>query len=104
MTLKFPVLLLTAVAVSGCATYVSEKASRVRVEDHSGAMMKKCTNLGPIHARAGGPSMNWLEASARAKSQAREMVADRGGDTLAIMKSEGTGNAYLVHGMALRCD
>lgn len=97
-------LVVVSLIVGGCASpYPTDKAAKIQVHRQVSTLVAKCKNLGPIEGRSGGPLMGWMEAQMIAENQAREMVVDKGGDTLVILNIDGSGSKLTLQGTAMKC-
>lgn len=102
-------LLLTAVILGGCAsTSLTDRAARVQVHAQMSTLLKSCKKLGPVSASAESTfDFGGATIIPQAKNNARDRVAELGGDTLVITNidrfSEFGKNTAVAQGVALRC-
>ncbi len=90
--------------ISACASpYPSAKAAKIQVHRQVSTLVSKCENLGPIEGQGGGTLMGYIEATEMAENQARELVVDKGGDTLVILNADGDGSKLTLQGTAMKC-
>ncbi|QII84243.1 hypothetical protein G3T20_05725 [Bordetella hinzii] len=100
-------LLLVAVTLVGCAApTLSSRAQRVQVHTQMSTLLESCKKLGPVSASADS-AFDRVGIVTQAKNNARDMVADKDGDTLVITNidrfSEFGKNTAVAQGVALRC-
>jgi len=91
---------------AGCATPISDRGARIQVHSQMSTLISNCKNLGPITAEA-APDF-WTGSDQPSKNLARDMTADKGGDTLVIVNRDEfsrdlMGAVFVIQGVALKC-
>lgn len=101
-------LLLAVVVLAGCASAptLTDRAQRVQVHAQMSTLLESCQKLGPVSGSADS-AFDRVGIVTQAKNNARDMVADKGGDTLVITNidrfAEFGKNTAVAQGVALRC-
>jgi hypothetical protein len=96
-------MLVVLAALAGCAAPMPDRAAKIQVHSQMSTLLSGCKNLGPVSASAGNWAMGGAEAVAEAKTKARLMTADLGGDTMVVLNTDGDGTALTLQATALRC-
>ncbi|AZY52813.1 hypothetical protein [Bordetella avium] len=100
-------LLLAVAVLTGCAApTLTDRAQRVQVHGQMSTLLESCQKLGPVSGSADS-AFDKVGIVTQAKNNARDMVADKGGDTLVITNidrfAEFGKNTAVAQGVALRC-
>ena len=98
--------------ISSCATKISERASKIQVHQQMTTLVSNCKNLGPVSS----PSTEWAPTLrpdmviTNATNNARDAVAEMGGDTLVITNTDlyngdmvGKSSKAVALGIAMKC-
>ncbi len=98
--------------ISGCATKISDRASKIQVHQQMTTLVSNCKNLGPVSS----PSSEWAPTLRpdmvilNATNNARDAVAEMGGDTLVITNTDfyngdmlGKSSKAVALGIAMKC-
>lgn len=102
-------LLPIALVLTGCATAtLTDRAQRVQVHIQMSTLLEACKKLGPVSAFAESAfDFQGTGIVAQAKNNARDKVAELGGDTLVITNIDRFqrfgSNTAVAQGVALRC-
>lgn len=96
-----------ALFLAGCATpTLTERAARVQVHTQMSTLLDSCKKIGPVSASADS-TFDPVGIVTQAKNNARDAVAEKGGDTLVITNTdkfqEFGKNTAVAQGVALRC-
>jgi hypothetical protein len=97
-------VMLVVVVVTGCAASGADKAAGVVFQNHSNMLMTNCSNLGVISVKLPVTGPDGSQAQAAAKEKARQLTADRGGDTMVNIGTDIEGDELTYQGTALRCN
>ncbi len=83
---------------------MSQKAAGIQVHSQMSTLLSNCKNLGPVTASHNDLMMMPATVVAQARIKAREQVADKGGDTLAVTNVDQFSDyEAAVQGVALKC-
>ncbi|TAN29572.1 MAG: hypothetical protein EPN31_06190 [Castellaniella sp.] len=100
-------VVVSLLLLAGCASSptLTDRAARVQVHSQVSTLLTSCQKLGPVTASADS-TYGW-NRPVQAKNNARDAVAAKGGDTLAITNTDQYAkpdvDVTVVQGVALRC-
>lgn len=100
-------IVLTACALAGCATPLSDRARSVQVHRQASTLLAQCKTLGPVTGTGQGAG-TLDEGYAAALAGMREAAADKGADTVVILNVDRFMRSLYdrpttMQGTALRC-
>jgi hypothetical protein len=96
--------MLAVLLVTGCAASGADKAAGVVVQNHMNMLMNNCSNLGVVSVKLRVTDPDGSQAQAAAKAKARQLTADRGGDTMVTIGTDIEDDELTYQGTALRCN